>query len=491
VLPALQPLVALSCEELGELVTRARDVGFTPTLIGELEGLLRGRFDRVRLPLVRWHLGERRDAAATMARLFAYDDQVKAEEAREALGPLLAERLEHAGLLQGDARGLRAQLRMMPFEGLYLFADHPGHGETVMGPGPTTAELACACSYAGVPSVLDVGCGAGSLALLAAHAGCPRVLGVDISERAVQMARLNARLNGLDAEFRAGDLLAPVSEEAFALVVSQPAFVIQPDDVETTTYLHGGSIGDELAMRLIAELPPQVAPGGEAILRVDTPAWSDRKLQDRVREALGDPGAQFHLLIIAAAGHAPDYQAVAYAAEADPTLSVDYASLVHRYRAHIQKVGIERHLSSLIILRRLRDGETPWTVTLTPPGLSRASAANIRAFRDAFRLARQGAEELMSMSVRVSPHARLVEQRDPSAGSRATPRVQFVGGLSQDQEISDAVGVLLEVFGPGCRVDAAIEAFAARCGAETGEVCDQVVSFVRDSLLRGLLEPTP
>jgi len=488
-LPALQPLIELSDTDLGSLRSRAQEAGYTPTLIGELERILHGQFDRVRLPMVRWHLAARRDDAATLARLFAYDDQVDRDRAAEAFGLPLLKRLETAGLLQADERKLRARFRMMPFEGLYLFADHPGHGETVMGPGPTTAELSQACSFAAVESVLDVGCGAGSLALLAAQAGCPRVLGVDISERAIEMARLNARLNGLDAEFRSGDLLAPAAEETFALVVSQPAFVIQPDDVETTTYLHGGSIGDELAMRLISELPAQIAPKGEAILRVDTPAWSDRKLQDRVRASLGDSSADFHLLAIAATGHTPDYQAIAYAAEADPTLGPEYESLVIRYREHIERVGIDRHLSSIIILRRPHEGDGTWTVTLTPPSLRRASAANIQAFGDAFDLARKSGAELNSSVLRVSAHARLVEQRDPSNGQRAAPRIQFGGGLAQDQEISDAVGVLLEVFGTGQQLDKAIEIFAERCGTTTAEVDDQVVDFVRDSLFRGLLEP--
>jgi release factor glutamine methyltransferase len=70
--------------------------------------------------------------------------------------------------------------------------------------------------------VLDVGCGAGTLALVAASRGARRAVGVDLSERAIELARFNARLNGVAAEFRAGDLLAPVRGEAFDLVVSQP-----------------------------------------------------------------------------------------------------------------------------------------------------------------------------------------------------------------------------------------------------------------------------
>jgi 23S rRNA (cytosine1962-C5)-methyltransferase len=53
--------------------------------------------------------------------------------------------------------------------------------------------------------VLDLFCYEGAFALACARAGARSVLGVDLDERAVERARENATLNGLDAEFRHGD----------------------------------------------------------------------------------------------------------------------------------------------------------------------------------------------------------------------------------------------------------------------------------------------
>ena len=81
--------------------------------------------------------------------------------------------------------------------------------------------------------------------------------------RAVAYARFNARLNQIEtARFEVGDLAEPVMGERFDHVISQPPFVTQPPAIATTTYLHGGPRGDELSLRLLAQLPAQAVPIG-------------------------------------------------------------------------------------------------------------------------------------------------------------------------------------------------------------------------------------
>ncbi|MEA4898223.1 class I SAM-dependent rRNA methyltransferase [Bacillota bacterium Meth-B3] len=75
--------------------------------------------------------------------------------------------------------------------------------------------------------VLDCFCHNGSFALNAARYGAGSVLGVDISEEALEVARANARLNGLDAQFEAHncfDHLRALTEakEQFDLVILDP-----------------------------------------------------------------------------------------------------------------------------------------------------------------------------------------------------------------------------------------------------------------------------
>ncbi|MEU1477454.1 class I SAM-dependent methyltransferase [Streptomyces sp. NPDC005760] len=75
--------------------------------------------------------------------------------------------------------------------------------------------------------VLDLGCGTGSLSLLAAEQG-HRVTGVDLSPAMVELAR--AKLAGRDAVFLVGDAaVPPVGEQRFDVVLVRHVLWALPD----------------------------------------------------------------------------------------------------------------------------------------------------------------------------------------------------------------------------------------------------------------------
>ncbi|MBQ0850153.1 class I SAM-dependent methyltransferase [Streptomyces sp. BH-SS-21] len=97
------------------------------------------------------------------------------------------------------------------------FDDEPDHGLR----DPTVREAWAARLRGWLPrspsDVLDLGCGTGSLSLLASEAR-HRVTGVDLSPRMVGLAR--AKLAGRDAAFLVGDAAAPpVGEQRFDVVL--------------------------------------------------------------------------------------------------------------------------------------------------------------------------------------------------------------------------------------------------------------------------------
>src|SRR6266516_1837015 len=85
-------------------------------------------------------------------------------------------------------------------------------GPGVFSPTTTSRTLADALEITPGDTVIDVGCGSGVLSIVAAKLGAAKVYGVDLSQRAAEAAKENARRLGLDhiCEFRAGDLLEPV-----------------------------------------------------------------------------------------------------------------------------------------------------------------------------------------------------------------------------------------------------------------------------------------
>jgi SAM-dependent methyltransferase len=85
--------------------------------------------------------------------------------------------------------------------------------------------------------VLDVGCGTGSLSLVASEQG-HRVTGVDLSPRMIDLAR--AKLAGRDAVFLAGDAVAPpVGERRFDVLLGRHVLWALPDPARVLRHWRG------------------------------------------------------------------------------------------------------------------------------------------------------------------------------------------------------------------------------------------------------------
>ncbi|MFN3324309.1 MAG: methyltransferase [Bryobacteraceae bacterium] len=249
------------------LLDRFREIGLTREFIRAMT--LAG--DNLRAPLTLTRPARFMDEPAAFAlRLFFCAEPIEAALAAEALGMELLSATRDAGLLIDAGAGrVRAPFHLRTVQDLYLFSDYlNGEPEAVMGAGETTAIL----FHAGRPSnpvgtALDLGCGAGTLALLlSSDAG--RVIGTDINPRAVALAQFNAAANGREnVEFREGDVYAPVEGERFDVIVSQPPYYPGAGQV----FLHGGLRGDELAVRVVTGMLDHLTPAGRGVVFTSWP----------------------------------------------------------------------------------------------------------------------------------------------------------------------------------------------------------------------------
>ncbi|WP_368496946.1 methyltransferase [Herbiconiux sp. A18JL235] len=222
----------------------------------------------------------------SFARLFLLGQALPIGEVAAAFPRLRVAGAEELGLVVpagGDAGRMRAALDLRP----YSFVDTLGAGswwvvsdlgeavlgraldkDHVLGIGGASTTLSGLMIPTPVDSVLDLGTGCGIQAMHASrHAR--RVVATDISQRALDIARLNARLNGIESiEFRHGSLFEPVAGERFDRIVSNPPFVITPrvDGVPLYEYRDGGLVGDALVERVVREAADHLTPGGIAQL---------------------------------------------------------------------------------------------------------------------------------------------------------------------------------------------------------------------------------
>jgi hypothetical protein len=113
-----------------------------------------------------------------------------------------------------------------------------------------------------VSRALDLGTGCGVQALHLAHHS-DRVVATDINARAVWAAGFNAALNALDnIEARGGYFFAPVGEETFDLITTNPPFVISPGTGRRIVYRDSLMPGDDVVSYVVRNGPTYLVDGG-------------------------------------------------------------------------------------------------------------------------------------------------------------------------------------------------------------------------------------
>jgi release factor glutamine methyltransferase len=135
-------------------------------------------------------------------------------------------------------------------------------------------ELAQSHYSDGKVKIVDVGTGSGCIALaLASELPQADILACDISEEALEIARINAARQGLEhrVQFRCSDLLAAYPHGQFDFVVSNPPYVGESEadkvqkqvrEFEPKIAVFSGWQGMDIYKRLIPQACAALKPGG-------------------------------------------------------------------------------------------------------------------------------------------------------------------------------------------------------------------------------------
>jgi methylase of polypeptide subunit release factors len=299
------------------------------------------------------------DPFSALVRLFLLGLAVDADQAQAALGPVDAGMLADTGWLEEVVGGLRATLKLVPHGELLIASDRETEGPTgadwVAGIHPPSVTLAKLTVRLPVARALDVATGNGIQALLAAH-HAEAVVATDVNPRALELAALNVRLNGLsNVELREGSYFEPVEGERFGLVTCNPPYVISPES--RYAYRDSGLRGDTVSRRVVEQASAALDEGGFAHILV---SWAHRA-GDRwgsLEEWVAGSGCDAWLL------HFGSDDPVSHAAEwlrpvarEDPD---EFRERLDEWLDYLHGLGAEAIAHGAVILRR-RSGGRNWT----------------------------------------------------------------------------------------------------------------------------------
>lgn len=361
-----------------------------------------------------------------------------------------------------------------------LATDHGasrGEWDHVLGITPSTRLVAALTPRRPVESSLDVGCGSGVQAFLAGRHS-RRVVGVDVNGRALELARLNAELNGLDnVEWRLGDLFAPVGEERFDLLVSNPPFIVSPG--RELLYRDGASGGDAFSRDLVAGAAQHLREGGLATLLCSWASIPGDDAGATPRRWLDGSGCD--ALILHLRTDDPVTYAFGWNDGLRPADTVPAAA--EAWLADYRARGIEAISTGAIVLRR-REGAN-WLrvdeLVAAPRGAAGEHVARVFAAQD-FLATLASEDELLDTRPALAPGTLLVERRRPE-GTLDRTRISVERGLPLQGRIPLAAAPIVGRLDGRLTVAAA----AAAAGLEPDVLRAECLPALRELIARGLL----
>lgn len=433
--------------------------------------------------------------------LLLLQGEVTEEELREVFDKEMRKVLRRAKVLRrnGAARTYRARVSLYPLGEHLFFADHRfAHHpwlkarqprDPVMYLGADTSYLARTTIRKPIRAALDLCTGSGCHAILAA-ANAERAVGVDISARAVNFARLNAMLNDAwNAVFMEGDLFAPVTGERFDLIVANPPFV--PAPTYEVTYRDGGPSGADVLRRIIASLPDHLAPDGVAHIVTHVAEREGESYLERIRRWLVGANMNMHSLRVGEED-VVDY-AVSHVRRTFGETWERYNPRLTEWVTNLRSQRFHRVLGIVLTFQWNDDApHPPWTQEDESKPPLRSVAGELSRLLSAKRRVRRtpSLQSLDRMRVGVPDDLLLVERRRPTGTGFETKDFRIVfraASLSPELDVKPLVRDLLE------RVDnrATVPQVIARLARDTGQPVADIDERCRRAFLvmleRGLV----
>lgn len=428
-------------------------------------------------------------ALGTLLHLFVLARETSLSRARDVLGSPEVEALTACGLADAEGDALRPLVELWAGRDLVIAADLRARHQDrdpdfVLPPSGVMLRLAQFMMAKPGGSVLDLGCGSGGLGALAAN-GAERVVATDVNPRAVEFARFNAELNGLDRmEVREGSLFEPVEGESFHRIFCNPPYVISPKP--TYVYRDGGP---EISRRIVAEGPGHLTDDGYLQMMAEWPERGSGEWRQEVREWLDGVACDAWVLRFYSR-EVPDHARL--------WLRQEYpegppGGAVKEWIDHLEGRGITSVGSGLLVLRRARGDAPIRTIRDAPPTSPGTLGDSLASWVSAQTLLASLSDhaQLMDTPLRPAPGLRSTERRAPTGDGWTTERRELRpdAGLRFGADVDPVAREIVGLLDGERTPRQALEKFAEDRGIGPEPFLDGLPGALAGLLELGLLVP--
>jgi methylase of polypeptide subunit release factors len=443
-------------------------------------------------------LAGRDDPLTTLIALWLLQQPVAVDRLDQAM-PELRSPLVRAGILAVDHDKARALVDIRPYAAddrtYWICADltpgldaavTPIRPDLVLGVSDASTSLAQLTPRNAVRSALDLGAGCGVQSLhLARH--CERVVATDVNPRALELAEVTTQLNGTDrVEFRQGDLFAPVAEDRFDLITTNPPYVMSPPSVgPRLTYREGNLTGDALVEQIVRRGPERLSDDGTLTVLGNWAHPHGVDWQDRLAGWIPD-GCDAH--VVQREVLDPCEYVEIWLADAGLVGSHGYRQRYAEWLDYFQSLRIDAVGLGWILVRRSGCAEPSIRVEHWPYAVEQPVGAALAAELDAVETSRLlGDADLSSVPWALADD---VVQETTGTPGEADPEhivLRQRRGLRRAVEVDTALGGVLGACDGELPLGVLIDSVAELLGIDPVELRRELVPRVRALVVDGFL----
>ena len=428
-----------------------------------------------------------------LIRLFLLGVSIDNKLGDEVLPASFLDVCSRIGLLERTDDRLRARIVIVPIEDLLFASDafdllgSEDAAEFVLPASTHSANfLRLLTLRSRVGSMLDLGCGCGIHALFAAR-HCDNVVATDISPEAIRYTQFNASLNSIDnIECLSGDLFEPVADRSFDLIISNPPFVIGPD--QEFTYRDNRMELDEFCELVVGESARHLADGGHLQMLFESVEIEGEPWNKRIQAWVSELACDTWLL------HSPPISTRAYAMQRLSDISGELPSSEAKQTGWVEYLE-SRHVTAIhpgMIVLRKSGGRNWFHVHNVTADITQPAGEAVRRGLVACDLLGRGSndEALLDITLGIASELALEQQFSRTDGSwnAHTSTLRMSNGIPMDAEVDTPILAFMNILDGTKSLRDCIDEFSKLAGADVSKVTADLLPIIRLFIGRGFIE---